>query len=228
VLQHQKAIGSARTLRIHRARESWDGSLERLQAAGALDPQGGDPFAVGGSSCPEPDEARRHLVCDATIPVLPGAGHCLTVLRLEPVLAAPLAGSELAASSATVLFSVPLAEIENETCWFYPTDDGLYLAWEAIRPALFGPGLLPDQSVVAGQDAGECRPQDLRVLWSLMADDPELTCVGFTCGRRRIEFLPLASLPPATPTQARWSAFRVATETERVFQPLASIPAGID
>ena len=97
-----------------------------------------------------------------------------------------------------------LREAENETCWFYPTETGSYLSWESERLLELMPGHVveSDQS----STAADYRRSDVHVLWSLMADDEALTCVGLTYRRRRIEWK--ACFCRAEPC-ATWSSFSI-------------------
>ena len=51
----------------------------------------------------------------------------------------------------------------------------------------------------------------LALLWSLLADDESLTCVGLTYGGQRIEWDQRLGQPAP---EARWSLFSVDTEAE--------------
>ena len=51
----------------------------------------------------------------------------------------------------------------------------------------------------------------MTVLWSLLADDASLTCVGLTYGGQRIEW-PQAHQTPEP--MATWSLFRVDTQAD--------------
>ena len=43
------------------------------------------------------------------------------------------------------LDAFPLRDAENETCWFYPTEDGAYLSWENQRRLELLPGVMAEQ-----------------------------------------------------------------------------------
>ncbi|MFN5194698.1 MAG: hypothetical protein ACK5E6_09770 [Cyanobacteriota bacterium] len=155
-------------------------------------------------------------LCDATIPDLqPGALHLA-------VYAATGDGS----AHWHQLDSFPLVDGTNETCWFYPTNDGAFLSWQRCLDVQLAPGRLVDsapQSATArpvAYDRGR-----IRVLYSLLADDNHLTCVGLTYAGSRIDW-PLTVIrwhPTAT-----WSAFSVDTQADRsltVHQRLVVPPA---
>jgi hypothetical protein len=98
----------------------------------------------------------------------------------------------------------PLSEARNETCWFYPTSDGHYLSWRRELTVTLGPGRVVDP----GPDPGisSYSRTEIALLWSLLADDSRLTCVGVTYGGRRIEW-PLQERNWAE--SALWSDFSV-------------------
>jgi hypothetical protein len=102
-----------------------------------------------------------------------------------------------------------LADASNETCWFYPTHDGTFLSWERALELGLDPG-----AVAADAQAAAPRPYDrshVTVLWSLLADDASLTCVGLTYGGQRIEW-PQAHRNPEP--MATWSLFTVDTQAD--------------
>ena len=134
----------------------------------------------------------------------------------------PVAGDGHPASRITIsgierLDTFPLRDAENETCWFYPTEDGAYLSWENQRRLELQPGVLAEQPLQA-QPVPYQRP-DLHVLWSLMADDRALTCVGLTYGRRRIDWPVVAVVPEACAT---WTSFSLDSMAEAQYCELAS------
>jgi hypothetical protein len=111
----------------------------------------------------------------------------------------------------------PLREAENETCWFYPTEDGHYLSWECQRSLDLAPGRLVEAASFSSPE--DYQRADVHVLWSLMADDEALTCVGLTYRRRRIDWAVNASRSEPCAT---WAAFRVDAMADPPFQALAS------
>ena len=222
-------IGGAMALRMFRAPAAWSGSLDDLVAEGRADARGQDPFeppAAPGPSAPSAE--RRRLLCDAVVPHLEARSHWVGVYAAEgPALPGAAdrvtaAGSHpcrtLAIETLRCLDRFPLREADNETCWFYPTDDGLFLAWEKQLRVETLPGFLPERPVQ--EEAVRFERSDLRVLWSLMADDLALTCVGLTYRGRRIEW-PLQS-SRAEPF-ATWTAFRVDSAAESTYAELAAI-----
>jgi hypothetical protein len=97
----------------------------------------------------------------------------------------------------------PLSQARNETCWFYPTTDGHYLSWRRELAATLGPGRVVDPSPHSPDSYNRA---EVALLWSLLADDSRLTCVGVTYGGRRIEW-PLQERHWAE--TAQWSEFSV-------------------
>ena len=125
-------------------------------------------------------------------------------------------GQPLEITHGHCLDRFPLKDSGNETCWFYPTESGRYLRWENQRQLQTLPGRLADRPV---QD--EPIPysrDDLHVLWSLMADDRFLTCVGITLGGKRIEW----PIRVATPEPlATWTAFALNDQEDDSFTELS-------
>lgn len=141
--------------------------------------------------------------------------YAISGTALEP--AAPMFGPPLAITSCQCLDRFPLQDAGNETCWFYPTDSGRYLRWENHRQIETLPGLLADQPV---QDEPTPYSREaLHVLWSLMADDRFLTCVGITLAGKRIEW-PLQGAKPEP--FATWTAFAVNDQDDDGFTELSS------
>jgi hypothetical protein len=212
-------LRSALALRLFRAPDGWSGALDDLVADGRADARGSDPF-------PEAVERRRR-VCDAVVPHLEPRSQWLGVYalegeRVEPAHAASLAPGHpleaLANLRVRCLDRFALREAENETCWFYPTDDGAYLGWENKRRIQTLPGYLPDRPVEETAPAYE--RSAVHVLWSLMADDLALTCVGLTYRGRRIEWPIQAGDPEPFAT---WTAFAVDSSAESSYREIANI-----
>ncbi len=102
-----------------------------------------------------------------------------------------------------------LRDANNETCWFYPTEDGRYLSWEKRSRITLQPGFLSD--TVSEDESHDYQRSKILLLWSLMADDQSLTCVGLTYKKRRIEWpLLKVELEPL----ATWRSFRVDYSSE--------------
>ncbi len=202
VAAQQRGPHRGRALRIFRLPDGWTGSLDQLVSSGHATIEGHDPL-------PLPSQ-RRALLCDAIVPELPVPSLWIGVYALSgpawPEGERPAAGPPLQVQAVELVDRFPLAEAENETCWFYPTDNGAYLCWENQANLRRMPGWLPEQGIHAAPIAYD--RGDVHVLWSLMADDQALTCVGLTYQRRRIEW-PLAQLSPH-PT-ATWTWFEVDT-----------------
>lgn len=170
--------------------------------------------------CPTLPRGEAQLICDALVPQIDPRSLWLGVYGLEgrPEEGSDrLAGPGMVVEAVTCLDCYPLQDAANETCWFYPTDNGLYLAWENRRRIQTLPGYLPDRP-----------PQptpypyahgDVHLLWSLMADDHALTCVGLTWRRQRIEW-PL--LGEVAEELATWTEFQIDSMAESSYQELHS------
>lgn len=219
-------LRSGVVLRLFRAPGDWEGQLDDLVGAGKASAAGLDPFSSGGEagvSAPLGTGAgeRRRLICDAMVPHFEPRSHWLGVFELSGL--DPSAGDhplDSAGQAATVrcLDRFALREAENETCWFYPTEDGRYFGWENQRRIETRPGFLPERPFQDDPIAYE--RSAVHVLWSLMADDLALTCVGLTFRGRRIEW-------PLIGTQAEpfatWTDFQVDSGAESTYQENASI-----
>ena len=163
-------------LRIFACPPDWPGSLETLVEAGLAHSGGADPYGASAMDQPQGQPRERRLRCDATVPLLDATSLCLGIYGQ----------AEGSPEEIQWLACLPFAAIENETCWFYPTENGRYLSWQSQRSRTFLPGRLPvgePAQAIEGFD-----PADLRLLWSLLADDPAMTCVGLTYRGRRIEW----------------------------------------
>ena len=214
----RRGIGSGVALRMYRAPESADAALlsvKALVAEGQARASGEDPFP----------EQKRRLVCDAVVPYLDAKALWLGVYALEGILsevaaeprAARHPAERLQLERCQCLDRFPLREAANETCWFYPTDDGTYVCWENRRQLELLPGHVAEAS--PAQEPIDYQRSDVHLLWSLMADDEALTCVGLTYRHRRIDWLVQRSLPEACAT---WTAFRVDAMAETQYQELDS------
>jgi hypothetical protein len=211
IADHQSCLSDARALCILRCPQQWAGSLDDLVRHGQATADGLDPFTHEPNSGP----TRERLLCDAVIPRFDAVRLWLHVHLLDFSDADPSSDTPL---GFRWLDAVPLQQLSNETCWFYPTEDGRYLASERSCAVRFGAGVLAEPMSVNqpwSYDRG-----DLRLLWSLMADDDDLSCVGLTYQRRRIEFPRQAEDPAPSVT---WSSFRVDGMADPSFQRLSTI-----
>ena len=172
------------SLRLFSAAETETSDLAGLPWNGQLDPGGGS--------------AMRRLICDAVIPHFHPEANAIGVYQRSP-------HSEV----LRCLDRFALQEAENETCWFYPTHDGRFLSWEREEVLSLEPGVAASETEAALPKNYE-RSQ-LALLWSLLADDESLTCVGLTYGGQRIEWGQHLGQPAR---EARWSLFSVDTEAE--------------
>jgi hypothetical protein len=223
-------LRSGVALRIFRAPGEWQGQVDDLvgqgkAAAAGLDPFGnatvpGTPTPVGSSS-----GERRRLICDALVPHFEPRSHWLGVYQLDGDHSSPLDHPLDNQPEATLrcLDRFPLRDAENETCWFYPTEDGRYLGWENQRRIETLPGFLPEKPFQ--DDAINYERGAVHVLWSLMADDLALTCVGLTFRGRRIEWPVIHAQPEPFAT---WTGFQVDSGAESTYQENASITVFAD
>ncbi len=227
-------VRSGIALRMFRVPVGNAPSLEDLVGSGQANVSGADPFeplctnlcAEEPSTVPsaDPGPARR-LICDAVVPHLEPRALWLGAYELS----GPDSGQERAPSgghpaerlgieSVRCLDQFPLREADNETCWFYPTDNGAYLCWENQRRLELAPGYPADSCLQEGPVSYQ--RSDLQLLWSLMADDQSLTCVGLTYQKRRIEWPIAASNPEPFAT---WTAFRVDAMADDTYREMANI-----
>jgi hypothetical protein len=190
------SIQLGKALRIYRCPDSWSGSLQDLVTSGLADHFGNDPFPEQADAPQTLAPRQRRLVCDALIPVFEPAGHWLEVYCLED--------SRSIDSAVHRLDSLSVQGASNETCWFYPTEDGQYLCWENQPTIRCNPGHVYEQPLASPTHTYS--RDHLKVLWSLMADNFNLTCVGFTYQRRHIDFSLLASTAGNSST---WTSFVV-------------------
>jgi hypothetical protein len=204
VKAQNQSLGSGIYLRLFPAQQGWDGSLDDLIIEGKADVTGKNPFIHGVShAIAEPNE----LLCDSFILYVEPKLLWLAVYKVEGQPMDPngtYPSQSLVIDNVECLDQFPLREASNETCWFYPTEDGRYLSWEKRSTIIAQPGFLPEL-----QDQDETHDYErsaIHLLWSLMADDQSLTCVGLTYKRRRIEW-PLLKVEPEP--FATWRSFRV-------------------
>jgi hypothetical protein len=204
-------LRSGTQLRLFRLPEGDGESGDTPLPAGTLKASGDPPRTRQGTA---------PMICDALVPLLDPRSLWLGVYQLSGQAREPgdqQAGPGFAVEAVTCLDCYPLQEAANETCWFYPTDNGHYLTWENRRQIQTLPGHLPDRP-----------PQptpfpyahgDVHLLWSLMADDHALTCVGLTWRRQRIEWPLRLEVPEALAT---WTEFRIDSMAESSYQELHS------
>jgi hypothetical protein len=219
-------LRSAITLRIFAAPTGEPDALDALINAGSADIRGANPY---GSS-------QGRTLCNALVPHIEPRSLGIGVYELNGIANASAATAigtateqlhgptGLAIESIRCLDRFALRQAENETCWFYPTDAGHYLSWENRSRLRTEPGFLPE---IPPQDIPSAyRREDIHVLWSLMADDLALTCVGLTYAKRRIEWPLLRSEPEECAT---WTSFRIDPMAEESYEELSSISVfGVD
>jgi hypothetical protein len=148
---------------------------------------------------------RFQRVCDAITPSFEPERLWLGVYQASPALP----------SHWQRLDCFPLSEARNESCWFYPTHNGHYLSWQRQLQVNLAPG----QVAETAQESAAATTEDysreaIALLWSLLADDTSLTCVGLTYAGRRIDW-PLSHSQWAP--SASWCSFSVESSRD---QPL--------
>ncbi len=223
-------VRSGIALRMFRVPPEHPPSLDDLVSSGQANVSGADPFEpLRTSPCPEepsaavsadPGPARR-LICDAVVPHLEPRALWLGAYELSGPELQPSAGhpaERLGIETVRCLDQFSLREADNETCWFYPTENGHYLCWENQRSLELAPGYPADSCLQEGPVSYQ--RSDLQLLWSLMADDQALTCVGLTYQKRRIEWPVAASDPEPFAT---WTAFRVDAMADDTYREMANI-----
>ncbi|MDM7952728.1 MAG: hypothetical protein QUV07_05880 [Cyanobium sp. CZS 25K] len=222
-------VASGMALRMFRVPAEEARSLDDLVTSGQANVSGADPFEpIRTDSCPagspapsaESEPARR-LICDAVVPHLEPRSLWLGAYELSgPALHGHSAHppDRLQIQAIRCLDQFSLRHADNETCWFYPTENGDYLCWESQRKLELAPGYPADPCVQEERIA--YARSDLQLLWSLMADNQSLTCVGLTYQSRRIEWPVAASDPEPFAT---WTSFRVDSMADDTYRESASI-----
>jgi hypothetical protein len=195
-------VDRAERVRLFPLADGWDGSLDDLLHSGAPPMR---PF------------------CDALVPGWAVDSLSLGVYELAGSPAGggsgggedPTAG--LRVEAIRCLDQVPLRDVQNEACWFYPTEDGAYLSSRGPRAVRFRPGYLPDRPPTT--EPLDYHRSRLRLLWSLLADDTEMTCVGLTYNNRRIDW----SLEREEPqSRCDWAWFTVDSTAECPYREIES------
>ncbi len=204
-----ESLGSGIYLRLFPAQQDWQGSLDDLIIDGKADVTGENPFIQG--MTPSKGDINKPL-CDSFIPYVEPKLLWLAVYKIEGETINPKGvypSQSLDIDRVECLDQFPLREASNETCWFYPTEDGRYLSWEKRSRIIAQPGFLPD--LMDLDESQDYQRTDINLLWSLMADDQSLTCVGLTYKKSRIEW-PLLKVEPEP--FATWRSFRVDYSSE--------------
>jgi len=212
-----QGIRSGAALRLFQLAPGSTAQLEELVSEGWADLSGGGGArGASGTSTPE-----RRIICDAVVPQFEPRTLWLGVYALGGALVAPEVNhpaGQLEISECRCLDRFPLREADNETCWFYPTDNGHYLAWENQRQLQSLPGFLPDRPPL--QEPPDYDRAGVHVLWTLMADDLGLTCVGLTYRGQRIEWSTTAT---EQEPWATWSSFEIDTMAETTYRESSRI-----
>jgi hypothetical protein len=122
------SLGSGIYLRLFPAQEDWHGNLDDLIIEGKADVTGHNPFYQGVNPS---NSKSNQLLCDSFIPYIEPKLLWLAVYKVEGRTIDPNAtypSQSLDIESVECLDQFPLREASNETCWFYPTEDGRYLS----------------------------------------------------------------------------------------------------
>ena len=190
--------------------------LEELQTAQSAGPTSGFALRIFSRGADHADLSRlpldgtltgaqrrspdgTQLLCDAVVVRIEPQHHWLGVYQADPD----------DPTQHRCLDRVALSELSNATCWFYPTHDGTYLSWSRDLRLSLQTGCIADCP-----EALQAAPYDRRqvsVLWSLLGDDQNLTCVGLTYGGQRFDWPLNASTPEPTAT---WRRFRVDNQAD--------------
>jgi hypothetical protein len=181
--QRQGPAG-AFALRLFTAAGAAADELAQLPWEGSLEPQSSGP--------------PRRLICDAVVPQFDPRSNAIGVYQRNAE-----------AGTYRCVDRFPLTEASNETCWFYPTHDGSFLSWERALSVGLEPGVVAAEA--QAQSPTDYDRGQLKLLWSLLADDVSLTCVGLTYGGQRIEWARAHSRPEP---MATWSLFTVDTQAD--------------
>ena len=212
---HHLGIKSGRALKIFQVPEGNAVSLEHLVESGRAQISGHDPFAsarsvsseINGVELPTDSKTSSPRICDTLIPCFEPESLWLGIYQVSGTkrgdadsFAHP--AQQLCIDEIICLDKLSLSDVNNDTCWFYPTEDGEYLSWESQHSIAMEPGYLADGSVL--DDQHQYERGHLNLLWSLMAQDKNLTCVGLTYRNRRIEW-PLQVLDKKR--SAIWTSF---------------------
>ena len=184
-LAQRRGPAGAFALRIFTAASTAAGDLVDLPWSGQFDPAGNTPL--------------RRCICDAVVPQFDPRSNAIGVYQKS--------GADSNLFHGVDRFE--LSQASNETCWFYPTHDGTFLSWERALTIGLDPGMVPAEA--QSQLPSSYERSHLTLLWSLLADDVSLTCVGFTYGGQRIDWPQAHSRPEP---MATWSLFTVDTQAD--------------
>ena len=228
---HRLGVKSGRALRIFHVPEGSTVSLEHLVESGKAEISGDDPFAsardvsreIVGVDLPTVSRPSSPRICDTLIPSFEPECLWLGVYQVsgtkrEDIDSFTHPAQQLCIEQITCLDKLSLSDVNNDTCWFYPTEDGEYLSWESVHSIAMEPGYLADGSLLDDQDQYE--RGHLNLLWSLMAKDKDLTCVGLTYKNRRIEW-PMQITDKKR--SANWTSFRADSLVENSYSEISRI-----
>ena len=229
---HHLGIKSGKALKIFHVPEGSSISLEHLVESGKAEISGNDPFAsvrsvseaINSVEIPaEPSPSSSPRICDTLIPRFDPELLWLSVYQVsgtkrEDAESYGHPAQQLCIKQITCLDKLSLSDVNNDTCWFYPTEDGEYLSWESVHSIAMEPGYLADVSIL--DDQHQYERGHLNLLWSLMAKDRDLTCVGLTYMNRRIEW-PMQITDKKR--SANWISFRADSLAENSYSEVSKI-----
>jgi hypothetical protein len=196
---HHLGIKGGKALKIYQVPVGNSLSLEHLVESGKAEISGHDPFAsvrnvfneINNAELPTEPKAPSPRICDTLIPCFEPETLWLGIYQVsgtkrEDAESFAHPAQQLCIEQITCLDKLCLSDVKNDTCWFYPTEDGEYLSWESQHSIAMEPGYLADGCLL--DDQHQYERGHLNLLWSLMAKDRDLTCVGLTYMNRRIEW----------------------------------------
>ena len=233
---HHLGVKSGKALRIFQVPQGNELSLDHLVESGKAEIGGHDPFAsvrkpsvrsasgdMNRVEHPAEPKAPSPRICDTLIPCFEPESLWLGVYQVsgtkrEDAESFAHPAQQLCIEQITCLDKLCLSDVNNDTCWFYPTEDGEYLSWESQHSIAMEPGYLADGGLFDGQHQYE--RGHLNLLWSLMAKDRDLTCVGLTYRNRRIEW-PTRIIDKKR--SANWISFRADSLAENSYSEISKI-----
>jgi len=228
---HHLGVKSGKALKIFHVPEGNSISLEHLVESGKAEISGNDPFAsvrsvsseMNGVELPSESKATSPRICDTLIPRFDPEFLWLGVYQVsgtkrEDAESFGHPAQQLCIEQITCLDKLSLSDVNNDTCWFYPTEEGEYLSWESVHSIAMEPGYLADDSIL--DDQHQYERGHLNLLWSLMAKDKDLTCFGLTYMNSRIEW-PMQMTDKKR--SAGWTSFRADSLAENSYSEISRI-----
>ena len=132
--------------------------------SGKAEISGHDPFAsarsvpseINGVELTTEPKASSPRICDTLIPYFDPESLWLGVYEVsgsknEAADSFAHPAQSFCIEQITCLDKLPLSDVNNDTCWFYPKKDGEYLSWETQHSITTKPGYLADGSLLDDQ-----------------------------------------------------------------------------